>query len=116
MWFVCLYRFSDIASVSASRSSTLQITLRSAGPPIQFYTQRAALIRDLLHRFANEAEKVNNYFKIKLELNYVKSCEIGYGYTVEMLLLVARARSRSEVYTLRGLGGGETVVREEGAC
>ena len=62
--FVCLFRFSDIASVSASRSNTLQITLRSAGPPIQFYTQRAALIRDLLHRFANEAEKVNNVFFI----------------------------------------------------
>lgn len=59
---VCFFltcSFSDILNVTTPRSSNLQITLRTGGP-LQFYTQRATLIRDLVHRFANEAEKVRS--------------------------------------------------------
>ncbi|EFX88395.1 hypothetical protein DAPPUDRAFT_191611 [Daphnia pulex] len=63
------FGFSDILNVTTPRSSTLQITLRTGGP-FQFYTQRATLIRDLVHRFANEAEKEPLEY-VKAVANYV---------------------------------------------
>ena len=55
----CESSFSDVSHVSAPRSSTLQITLRT-GSQLQFFTHKAVLIHDLIHRFANEAEKVSS--------------------------------------------------------
>lgn len=63
------FGFSDILNVTTPRSSNLQITLRTGGP-LQFYTQRATLIRDLVHRFANEAEKEPLEY-VKAVANYV---------------------------------------------
>jgi len=50
------FGFSDVSFVSAPRSSTLQIALR-VGNQLQFFTSKASLISDLIHRLANEAEK-----------------------------------------------------------
>ena len=68
-------RFSDISNVTTNRSSTLNIALRT-GANLQLYSNKASLIRDLIHRFANEAEKV--IVKRFLSLSCIDSVSLAY--------------------------------------